>query len=347
MPATSVISKTLPPPFHRALHTLFPSLSSTLASPIAEHDAAPPAPTDTIPDLVPATAFVEDTTDLNLDTDTVPLDQSLEGWPAVAEGEGDGDAAPKALEEQRRKLEGIRKALEADAKSVEAWKEPKIKEEDATAEVRAVMKRLGYDVEAEGEWNLVTQERSARMIMAWESIPSASKGKEKEGVEERTIVRMELGAHLAEFPITAFSHSHTQSTTSSLDTTITLHLDLSPSVLKHLLHARSLVLEADLSCITFSSSSPSHTTSTSNSKPVWFLTSLYRILPSYWPQIGESLRDEPGRQRDWEGEWEAPEGMEKHWIEPEGRKEESSQDQGKAAGANETGGEGKVGTETA
>jgi hypothetical protein len=189
------------------------------------------------------------------------------------------------------------------------------------------------------------------MIKAWESVPSASKGKEKEGAEEeRTIVRMELGAHLVVFPVTAFSHSHTHSETSSLDSPVTLDLDLSSSSLKHLLHARSLVLEADLSCISFFPYSS--TISTAEPKPIWFLTSIYRILPSYWPKIGESLRDEPGRQRDWAGEWEAPEGMERHWTEPEDKKEGGDQitngtERLEGTAEEAQSGEGKVGAEKA
>jgi hypothetical protein len=155
VPATSTISKILPPPFHRALHTLFPSPDAFLSSLIAEHDTPPPDPTVTIPELVPAAAFVGETTELSLEADTVPLNESLEGWPTVAEGEGEGDPAMKRLEEQKRKLEGIRRALEVEAKSAGAWKEPRIKEEDATAEVRGVLKRLGVDVEVEEEWRLV------------------------------------------------------------------------------------------------------------------------------------------------------------------------------------------------
>lgn len=308
MPAAGALAKQLPTPFHKALLALFPSPTSELVSPIPEHDKPVEPAAPTIPELIPAADFVATTTDEDLDVDTYPID---EGWPAA-----EGEEVNSAVEEQKRKIEAIQKAWEQQAHTAENWKEHQIKEEDATAEVKAVLKRLGRNVELEGSWKVESMERSARAILGWERIDDGAPSKAAAAEEpkaQRSLIRISLSAHLPAFPVTPFSHSSSTASEgaprapTTLDSPIALYLDLAPSALKQLGPSPGMVLETDFTKISFSSR-------TAN-QPIWMLRSIHRILPSYWAKIGEALRNEPGRQRDFEGEWEVPHGFERHWEE--------------------------------
>lgn len=302
--------KQLPSPFHKALHHLFSDPASTLASPIPDQDrpSAPAQPM--ISDILTVTSFIDETTDANLEDDTRPLE--LEGWPTMAEGEAEG-----GLEAQRHKLEQIKKSLEDEAKGFDLWKPHSEATEDATKKVNAVLRRIGMDVEMEGEWRVGSKERSARQLLGWEKVePKQSadgKTMDDSTLASRTVVRLHLSPHQDDFPVTTFV-KECSSFAHRLDEPISVVVDLPDSTLKHLV--KNILFEADLTRLIFVPSDPTILESNPDTH-IWMLSAIYRILPSYYRLIGEGLRDEPGRQRDSDASWEAPPTVEKH-LQPPG-----------------------------
>ncbi|KAL8293788.1 hypothetical protein RQP46_000489 [Phenoliferia psychrophenolica] len=331
-----------------ALATIFPTTTSTLASPIPDHSPAAALSETVIPELLTAADILQDYSEADLEQDAVPLGE--EGWDVPTdvgaartpadEGKSPEDTtADEARKDRMKQAQAIKKELEEHAKSIEAWKLPKTSREEATRAVKAAFAACTIDVEREGVWRVVTEERSARSAVGWEKVdmklgprPAQAPVVASDSLEPPTateaptgpvqLYRLTLGPHNDDFPLTT-SFSSAPAPTDSGGATLPAHSLYTPlsilipeSCLKLLV--RGIVFEADYTQVQFSSAfdpGPGSASQRRAAEEAWrraneffVLKEIYRILPSYYRHTGpEYMRDEPGRQLSFEsGAWGPP-----------------------------------------
>lgn len=243
MPNSGVLFKLLKhDPLTKALATLFASPTTTLQSPIADHDepAAPVKPM--MAELLTGADFLGDLPDADLEKDTIPLGD--EGWLGGEAKTKDGEATTTEVPSDGKSNEpiaidpieqakAIKKSLEEQARQREAWTIPE-QTDASTSHVKVVFRSIGIDVTQEGTWRVVTEERSARSVVGWEKVdmklarPAQTPAVDAQSADHPDspaapiqLYRLFLGPHNENFPLTTFLHS--APTTSS---------DAAPPVLK-------------------------------------------------------------------------------------------------------------------
>ncbi|BGP16581.1 hypothetical protein JCM10213_000505 [Rhodosporidiobolus nylandii] len=346
-----------------AVNRLFPEAGLTVPVPfVADHQ-----PVDL---AAGATSFSFDYDPSAIKEELYQLDPPAD-WASSKNSSPEADAIAHA--------ERIKKQIELDAQTLEKWSRtsqslPAIVEHFLRTAERLKLIEAGIA----GTWMVGNRERSARTFLGWERLAGKTakeaadararaplKRQEQEGeagkaaAAEHLLVRLKLGPHEGDFPLTEQHRSMPHATYEavpdpdfaakledhSLSSPIELVLDIPPTFnLDHFVSLSSAVLEADLTQLVFVPATPPTSTSTypqPSASSVWLISSLYRVIPPYWREIKpDLLRDEPGRPRSFDAAEDVEDKLaeqKERWAaeEAEELKRQEKERLAKAAGAEE------------
>ncbi|KAK4056772.1 hypothetical protein OIO90_002324 [Microbotryomycetes sp. JL221] len=327
LPMVGPFAKQFPTPLMESINCLWSDLSQSIPVPFENSNSNSTEPA-TIPQLIPSTDFVDETTDLGLDEDTQVL--SVDGWNIDDDLNEDDPTqiqeVRKKLLDQVQKLQAMNKKLQVEHHQQELWKSTTIHHFQALSNFKQVLIHLGFDFEKnKGHWKIELEERSVRQIQGWKLLKPVHQTLIRAESDTRHVMRLQLSSHEHDFPLTAYSHRINKSNDndeynndkneqmSSLYKSVDILLDLTTTCITSYL-IKNVFIESDLVKLVFKpllNQKNSSTTTMNHNDDIpivlWIPKTIYRILPSYWNKIDSTeLRDEPSKQRDFEPGWIVP-----------------------------------------
>ncbi|KAK4054386.1 hypothetical protein OIV83_000880 [Microbotryomycetes sp. JL201] len=301
MPAAGPLGRQFPTLLMQSSKLLFPNLDASIETPLSDEQLVDEEQ-KIIPDLISSADFIKETTDVGLDNDTQVV--NVDGWDDPHDGET--DETRQKISEQVNRLKDMHKRIEHEHQAAEMWKSLEVSRGQALRCFKDLLLHVGCDPAVAGAWRVLTLERSARSVISWSLIKPNHQPAVPAQPDTRHIIKIDLSPHHADFPLTSWSKSNPDLATNVNDTLtqpISVMFDLTTvSVSSHLV--KHVVYESDLVQLVFTPS-PSLSHSFSGPTTIWVPWMVYRVLPSYYKLIDkEVLRDDPGRQLDFDPGWQ-------------------------------------------
>ncbi|KAM0791468.1 hypothetical protein ACM66B_005921 [Microbotryomycetes sp. NB124-2] len=299
------LARQFPSPLMQSSKHLFSDLEATVSMPIDDKLLTEEEHT-TIPDMIASADFIGETTDDGLDDDTRVI--TVDGWDDA--GGADTQDIRQKISDQVQRLQQLNQRMRLVHETAEMWKSVDITRGRAFRVFKDFLEHVGYDDEVQGTWRVSRLERSARAVKSWSLIKPKHRVPTPVHPDTRHIIQIEMSPHHNDFPLTSWSKLNTDAvadvsdSNDSLKNPISVLFDLTTtSVKSHLV--KDVLYESDLVQLVFTPSSCS-VDGLNRPRTLWLPLMVHRILPSYYNLIPQdALRDEPGRQLDYEQGWQA------------------------------------------